>query len=85
MADPFRILTGMALLKSTFCAFALSKVTGNNFGRIQWVGGKPAKMPHSTTSTGRPVTLVLHVSPIERSAYRTECPDYYQGINHVWK
>jgi hypothetical protein len=29
--------------------------------------------------------LVLHVAPIERSAYRTECPDYYKGINHVWK
>ena len=85
MADPFRILTGMALLISTFCAFALSKVTGNNFGRIQWVGGKPAKMPHSTTSTGKPVTLVLHVVPLERSAYRTEYLDNCRGINHVWK
>ena len=85
MADPFRILTGMALLISTFCASALSKVTGNNFGRIQWVGGKPAKMPHSATSTGKLATLVLHVVLLERSAYRTEYPDYYRGINYVWK
>ncbi len=85
MADPFRILTGMALLISTYCAFALSKATGNNFERIHWVGSKPAKIPHSTTSTGKPVTLVLHVAPIERSACRTEYPNYCRGTNHVWK
>jgi len=33
MANPFRILTGMALLVLSFGAFAQFIVTGNNFGR----------------------------------------------------
>jgi hypothetical protein len=85
MAIPFRILTGIVLLTFKFCAFALFIVTGNNFGRIQLVSGKPAKMPHSTSSTGKLVTLVLNVAPLKRSAYRTEYPNYCRGTNHVWK
>ena len=85
MANPFRILTGRAFLKFTFCAFALAKVTGNKFGRIQWAGGKPARMPHSTSATGKQVALVLHVPPLQHSAYRTDFRDYYRGTNHVWQ
>lgn len=84
MAIPFRILAGIVTLIFTFCAFALFIVTGNNFGRIQLASGKPAKMPHSTSSTGNPVTLVLHVEPLARSVYRTEYLDNCRGTNHVW-
>ena len=85
MAIPYRILTGMVFLIFKFCAFALFIVTGNNFGRVQLAGGKPATMPHSSSSTGRPVTLVLHVAPLERSAYRTEYINGCPRTNHVWK
>jgi len=85
MADPFRILTGRAFFIFPYCVFALSKVTGNNFGRVQLAGGKPAKMPHSTSLTDKPVTLVLHVVPSERSAYRTEYVNSCRRVNHVWK
>ena len=85
MANPFRILTGMALLVLSFGAFAQFIVTGNRFWWIQLVGGKSAKMLHSTSSTGKPVTLVLHAHLLKRSAYRTEYINGCPRTNHVWK